>query len=293
MSKREKNKNRGLGKYIRDIRLSFEKYDINDDRIASSLNDFEAAIDKTIKSRNRTLTVLLLCLLISLLFCLVLIDRNFALQYKLSNMEYRDSLFHILMEVDSSNTISYRVRENKPITYWQLAKEVDSLKARTFDYQYLTSIESASPQTEQRSSKNLDEIAKENELLQRRINYQNSIIRLMEEKDSVVRKLLWFDNDGNLVYLVDSDKSPIPYHSLASERDSLKRALWKNENKAANLQLKLDMITENYPVRIITQGNKYVLLAPTLDSALAILPTYRDMIKYDSDINAFIVTRRR
>ena len=55
-------------------------------------------------------------------------DRNSALNDRIIALERRDSLLMQIMDLDSTSTITYRVRNGNPITYHQLANERDSIE---------------------------------------------------------------------------------------------------------------------------------------------------------------------
>lgn len=62
------------------------------------------------------------------------LDRVSVLETKISNLEYRDSLFNVFMEPDFSHMFSYRIRNGKPLSYTQLSVELDSLHKLNASY---------------------------------------------------------------------------------------------------------------------------------------------------------------
>ncbi len=65
--------------------------------------------------------------------------------------------------------------------------------------------------------------------------------------------------------------------------DSLKRlcTLYQYENRVQ--EAKLDLITNRYPIIVRQDSNSVVVKSPTIDSALMLLPYYRDNLKYDAE----------
>ena len=92
------------------------------------------AIQKKTNKMVNTMQNLLIFIFVSLCVGLYLVlDRNDALEQKITIMEYRDSLFNQIMQPDSNSTIVYKVRNGIPVTYKQLANESDSLLQLTHD----------------------------------------------------------------------------------------------------------------------------------------------------------------
>lgn len=153
------------------------------------------------KKANRgfnTVLVLLLFVFLSLSTGLYLLsDRNDTLEQKITNMEYRDSLFTQIMQPDSNSTVVYQTRNGIPVTYNQLANESDSLLQLTHD-----------------------------------IDRTKEIYRI-----------------------------------------------------------KLGLVTRNYPVSFTDHNGLISIHSAELDSALLLLPVYRDKISYDSKQKTWCVSR--
>ena len=108
----------------------------NEEQMKELVSKFEQkiAIQKKANKGFNTMLFLLLFIFASLCVGLFLVmDRNDSLEQKISNMEYRDSLFNQIMQPDSNSTVVYRVRNGIPVTYNQLASESDSLLQLTHD----------------------------------------------------------------------------------------------------------------------------------------------------------------
>lgn len=173
---------------------------ISDEQMNELVAKFEQKVESQ-KKANRGLNNLLLVLLIVFgAICtgwIMVLERNDVLEQKITNMEYRDSLFNQIMQPDSNSTIVYRVRNNIPVTYHQLANEADSLLHVTHDLEY----------------------TKE------------------------------------------------------------------------TYRIKVGLITRNYPISFTERNGVISIHSSEIDSALLLLPVYRDKIKYDTKRKAWCVTR--
>ena len=61
--------------------------------------------------------------------------------------------------------------------------------------------------------------------------------------------------------------------------------------KVSDLEFKLNYIKETYGIVVVENGNTYSLKADKVDSALLLLDTYRDKIKYDTKKKAWTIHR--
>ena len=65
--------------------------------------------------------------------------------------------------------------------------------------------------------------------------------------------------------------------------DSLERLCAQYQYESRVQKAKLDLITDRYPIIVRQDTNSVVVKSPTIDSALMLLPYYRDNLKYDAD----------
>ena len=63
------------------------------------------------------------------------------------------------------------------------------------------------------------------------------------------------------------------------------------ENLKEHYRIQLGLVTRNYPISFQKRGNVYMIYAPQIDSALQLLPVYRDMIEYDAKSQVWSVSR--
>lgn len=133
----QKNKEQTIDSIVSELRVAIDRSDLTNgkseiDSIISNLENRVQLRKKADSGLFRLVSIILVILGASLLFNFMQFDRTSALEVKISNLEYRDSLFNIFMEPDSDKMFSYRTRNGQPITYKQLNIENDSL------YQELT-----------------------------------------------------------------------------------------------------------------------------------------------------------
>lgn len=183
----QKNKEQTIDSIVSELREAIDKSDLANgkpeiDRIISTLEKRVQLRKKADSGLFRLVSIFMVILGASLLFNFMQLDRTSALEVKISNLEYRDSLFNIFMEPDSNYTFSYRIRNGKPVSYKQLSAQLDSLS---------------------------------------KLN--------------------------------------------------------------ARYRVQLELVLKNYPIELKQNGNKYTISSPKIDSALILLPYYRDLLKYVKD----------
>ena len=113
-----------------------------------------------------------------------------------------------------------------------------------------------------------------NNALEEDITSNQNLVTLLEQRDSTFTRMLGMDT--LLVYRVKNGE-PVTYKELDQANDSLSSCL--------------DLILNRYPIHIKHLDSTYQIEATAIDSALLLLPMYRDMIKYDKRNKEWIVTR--
>lgn len=172
----------------------------SEEQMRELVSKFEEKIVIQKKAYKGSKTMLFLLFFIFAALCVglfLVLDRNDTLEQKITNMEYRDSLFNQIMQPDSNSTIVYRVRNGIPVTYNKLANESDSLLQLT--------------------------------------------------------------------------------HDMESTKETYR--------------IKLGLVTRNYPVSFTECNGIITIHSAEIDSALLLLPVYRDKISYDSKRKTWSVTR--
>lgn len=117
-----------------------------------------------------------------------------------------------------------------------------------------------------------------------------SKMELQEYKDSLFEKLMEPDSNSFVTYRTINGK-PVTYHQLEKEKDSLEKTNSNIENLKEHYRIQLGLVTRNYPISFQKRGNVYMIYAPQIDSALQLLPVYRDMIEYDAKSQVWSVSR--
>lgn len=129
-----------------------------------------------------------------------------------------------------------------------------------------------------------------NVLLFDRNDALESKMELQEYKDSLFEKLMEPDSNSFVTYRTINGK-PVTYHQLEKEKDSLEKTNSNIENLKEHYRIQLGLVTRNYPISFQKRGNVYMIYAPQIDSALQLLPVYRDMIEYDAKSQVWSVSR--
>ncbi len=300
--KKQQNDLSVLQSAVEDLKSVINQSPTQKEHISISLLELEKKakeVDIKNKKLSSLIETLVVLLLLSSAFCFLMIDRNSVLQNKVDNMELRDSLFHMIMGSDSSGVITYRVRDNKPLTYNQMANEHDSLRRSVNQYVYRDSLLSSiiGIKANQGSIRyytindrtvTYEDLAKENS------EYRDLIMLLERQVDSLhyideaSKKILW-RKGGSINYFVRNGK-PITYEELAAEKDSLLEIVAGLKYDLSVSDKKLDLVTRVLPIKIVSKDNYIHVESPQIDSALILLPYYRDRIKLDPEKGVWIIT---
>ena len=121
-------------------------------------------------------------------------------------------------------------------------------------------------------------------------------------KDSLFNAIMEPDSNMTVTYGVHGDGRVVTYHQLEKQKDSISR---KYEDEKIKKQIseishvtreeyndilienerlkdRLNFIKSIYHIRIVENKNSYHLVSPEIDSALLLLPHYRNMLKYNN-----------
>lgn len=118
----------------------------------------------------------------------------------------------------------------------------------------------------------------------------NSKIESLEYRDSLFKTFMEPDSTSYITYRIKNGK-PVTYRQLSHESDSLQNKYNDIVQLKEHYRIQLGLITRNYPILLKKEGDVYSVYAPKLDSALYLLPVYRDKIRFDKRTNSWIVTR--
>ncbi|MDO5587856.1 MAG: hypothetical protein Q4G12_02890 [Bacteroidales bacterium] len=117
-----------------------------------------------------------------------------------------------------------------------------------------------------------------------------SKIESLEYGDSLFKQFMEPDSASTITYRVKGGK-PVTYRQLMAEHDSLEVEYQNIESLKEHYRIELGLATRNYPIHFTKENNTYTIHAPQIDSALLLLPVYRDMIEYDKKSNTWSVER--
>jgi len=129
-----------------------------------------------------------------------------------------------------------------------------------------------------------------NFLLLDRNDALNNKIESLEYRDSLFNQFMEPDSASIITYRVKNGK-PVTYHQLEAEKDSLQAQYHDMESLKEHYRIEVGLATRNYPISFTKDGDVYSIHATKIDSALLLLPVYRDMIRYDKITKTWIVSR--
>ncbi len=300
LKRQQTNNPSTLQNTVDDLKSVFPDIDVQEEKkIKESIGELEEVVQDRVSNRNELLLRLFFVLVsVSISFCVLFIDRNNVLKDRIEILEQRDSLYREILGSDTTGAVSYRVRDNKPITYHEMAIENDVLHGSVDSYKkwdsLLCEIMGVSEQGKVRYYTSYDKIITYEDLATENSNYIEQIYRLEQELDSlrqsnvISNQLLW-KRDGRIIYLVKSNR-PISYEELATERDSLLNRIDKLSNDLSLSEKKLNLITKQFPIEIVCGDGFITLKSEQLDSALVLLPYYRDRLSYDPEKQLWRIT---
>lgn len=122
-----------------------------------------------------------------------------------------------------------------------------------------------------------------NSVLESKINYVELQLKYMEYRDSTFVDLMGLEADSIIVFRT-RDGIPITYKQLSEENDSITQ-------ERDSIATCLKVILRNYPIKIKTSNNYFWAVSPQIDSALMLLPVFRDKIKYNEKEKVWSIRR--
>lgn len=126
--------------------------------------------------------------------------------------------------------------------------------------------------------------------LKSRIDFMESRDSLMKSRDSLLSKILGADSLSFVTYKIKNGV-PVSYKQLLSENDSLLKKYYSTKNDGNRYKEQIELVLQNYPLSIKEEGNIMYVYAPKIDSALMLLPIYRDRISYNEKERAWLIVR--
>lgn len=171
--------------------------------------------------------------------------------------QYQDSVYSRLLEqTDTSKYISYRIYKGQPITYQQLARKYDTIQT------------------------------KYNKLLEEDAEKQTILESIQQLYSYEVKP----KNGGFTIYGPDYKEQ---LRLANAQADSLQRLCNQCQYENYVQKAKLDLVINRYPIFFRQDSNSVFISSPQIDSALMLLPYYRDNLEYDAENKTWsIVTVR-
>ncbi len=171
------------------------------------------------------------------------------------NYQHRDSLYEKLLDVkDSMYNITYRMYNGEVVTYHQLEQQYDSILRLYYKEQ----------------NENLD---------------NQAYLKMIKEMYPAITTSR---SEGQL------HVSGPDYHAQITTAyacvDSLERECRTAHNDYEKAKLKYELISKHYPIIVKQDSNRFYIEAPKIDSALLLLPYYRDKLLYHPDTRTWTIT---
>lgn len=113
-------------------------------------------------------------------------------------------------------------------------------------------------------------------------------------QQNVAEKNKIIDKYENFVKPTNEKIHTVSYIDKSGKEVTIPQLLDENVKlleKVSDLEFKLNYIKETYGIVVVENGNTYSLKADKVDSALLLLDTYRDKIKYDIKKKAWTIHR--
>jgi len=284
MGKKDKTKNiRNLNNMLDDYNNVLDKQKLNlSEELKDKINILQIESQDYIKQKEKnkkTEAFVVLCFflafIVSLIFNILQNRENEILRNDITvkkniiaKLQWSDSLFNQIMNVryDSitkQRSVSFKTLNGQIITYDALSKENDIL-----------SIEKIKLMNEATKSKN--------EIIERQWSDSlfNQIMEVKINPNDHSRSIFYREKNGKI----------ITYKELGEEIDTLSR---KNINLNLEndiLKQKLNVIQKYYNITFKETDKSIIIEALKLDSALMLLPYYRNKIEYNPENNSWLIT---
>lgn len=114
------------------------------------------------------------------------------------------------------------------------------------------------------------------DVMEQRANSLDRAIAIYEHRDSLFVSFMELDSTSVITYRLHEGR-PITYRELSTENDSL--------------SIRLRAILNQYPIDVVSIENGVYVKSPQIDSALMLLPIYRDKITYNPQEKCWYVIR--
>lgn len=115
-----------------------------------------------------------------------------------------------------------------------------------------------------------------NDVLESKVYNIENELKYYQRRDSMFVEVMGLESPTSITYKVKDDK-PITYQELSNISDSC--------------SIHLKVILNQYPIKVKRKGNSYWAESAQIDSALMLLPIYRDMITYDPKKKVWSIKR--
>lgn len=173
----------------------------------------------------------------------------------ISSYQYRDSLYEKILDIkDSMYYITYRMYNGELVTYRQLELQYDSIQRLYY----------------KERNENLD-----NQMYLQLIQEMYPTITMSKSEGKLHVSGLNYDAQ---------------IKTANARVDSLDRACRNLHNNYEEVKLKYELIIKHYPIAVKQDSNRFYLDAPKIDSALLLLPYYREKLSYNPETRVWTIT---
>lgn len=266
MKGNDKNKIKDISEVNAEIQRQIhalpEEQQLQMQSAAEDLNDFAKDYKQMIKGVRVIVLILFIGMLVfaGLFFSFGIYSSNLedAIARKnmiISNYQYRDSLYERILDIkDSMYNITYRMYDGELVTYRQLEHQYDSIQGLYYEER----------------SENSD---------------NQAYLKMIQELYPAIKTY----RSGDKLHVSGPDyknQIEIAYASL----DSLEDVCRSTYNDYEKTKLKYELISKHYPIVVKQDSNRYYIEAPIIDSALLLLPYYRDKLLYNPETRTWTIT---
>jgi hypothetical protein len=196
----------------------------------------------------------------------------------INKLQWTDSLFNQIMNLQydslGNRSVTYRTVNGKIITYDALIKENDRINQEKMELKY-----------------------KHNRIQYEISNLQwiDSLFRnIMPIKDDNVQFSIYRYNDGRIITYDDFAKEnkmlSSEKYDLEKENKMLSSEKYDLEKANNLLKTKLDLVQKKYDITFKETDKSIKIEALKLDSALMLLPYYRDKLEYNPENKSWTIT---
>lgn len=266
MNENDKNKYKDISEVNAEIQRQIlsmpEEQRLQIQSAAEELNDFATDYKQMIKGVRVVVLILFIGMLVfaGLFFSFgtysASLEETIARKNSIiSNYQHRDSLYERILDIkDSMYHVTYRMYNGELVTYRQLEHQYDSIQMLYYN--------------------------------ERRENSDNqAYLKMIKE----LYPAITMSKSGDKLHVSGPDYNT-QITAAYARVDSLEGVCWSAHNDYEEAKLKYELISKHYPIVVKQDSNRFYIEAPKIDSALLLLPYYRDKLSYNPETGMWYIT---